>query len=402
MKTSGKIKNQSPVQYDFVALSHDLGERVKELNCLYGISRLFENGYRTLGEVMQAVADLIPPAWQYPEDTCARIKLKDAEYKTSNFKETEWQQRQDILIEGRLFGTLEVNYLVKKPDSDEGPFLSEERHLIRVIAERLGLIIERENAKTHLEMMYKLEHELREKLQTEMKMRADLTRKLIHELKTPLTALIATSQLLYDETRDEKTGRLARNIYNGANNMNRRIEELHDVTRAEMGQLKINLKKLDIERLLNSVLEETRPLAKQLGMKVEIELGGRLSEINADPDRIRQVLMNLINNAMKYAREGKKITVMVEQKSAEILFEVRDYGPGISQERQGTLFEPGYQVAYQETSTGGLGIGLSLCKMLVELHGGKIWARSSPGKGSSFFFTLPIKRLGKNRGETTE
>ncbi len=380
-----------PARSKVGTLSHDLSERVKELNCLYGISRLFETGYNSLDEAMQAVVALIPPAWQYPEVTCARIKLKNAEFKTVNFKETRYKQSQDIVVNGKRFGTLEVCYLVEKPASDEGPFLKEERNLIRVIAERLGLIIERQISEDNLQSMYVRERELREKLQSEMKVRVDLTRKLIHELKTPLTALIATSQLLYDETKDGKMGRLARHIYDGANNMNRRIEELHDATKGEMGLLKLTLKRVDIEKLLNAILEETKPLAKQLNMTIELEIASPLVEVTADADRIRQVLLNLINNAMKYARDGKKVTIKAMEKSGAILIEVRDYGPGIPAEQKETLFEPGYQVAYREERSGGLGIGLSLCKMLVELHGGKIWAKSTVGKGSSFFFTLPLK-----------
>jgi signal transduction histidine kinase len=371
-------------------LSHDLSERVKELNCLYGISRLFENGYSSLEEAMQAVVDLIPPAWQYPKDTCARIRLKNAEFKTANFRETKWKQSQNIAVNSKRFGMLEVCYLVEKPESDEGPFLKEERNLLRVIAERLGLIIERQIAEDNLQSLYVRERELRERLQSEMKVRVDLTRKLIHELKTPLTSLIATSQLLYDEAKDKKMGRLARYIYDGANNMNRRIEELHDVTRGEMDQLKLTLKRVNIEKLLKLILEEIRPLAGQFDILIELEIASPLSEVNADPDRIRQVLLNLINNAIKYAREGKKVTIKATEKSGAILVEVKDYGPGIPLEKQGTLFEPGYHVAYREGS-GGLGIGLSLCKVLVELHGGKIWAKSKVGRGSSFYFTIPLK-----------
>ncbi len=388
--TTGKVPKSESPRRKVGALSHDLSERVKELNCLYGISSLFENGYRTLDEAMQSVVDLIPPAWQYPENTCARIKLENTEFKTANFKETRWQQSQKIMVEGRQFGTLEVNYLVAKPASDEGPFLKEERNLIRVIAERLGLIIERENAKNNLEKLYIRERELRQKLQYEMKIRVDLTRKLVHELKTPLTALIATSQLLSDETRDEKTGRLAKNIYAGANNMNRRIEELYDVIRGEMGQLKVTPKPVNIEHLLNSILEEIRPLSTQYDMVIELEKGKRLPEVNADAERIRQVVMNLLSNAMKYARDGKTITIRTTGQPDAVVIEIRDYGPGIPPEIKGNLFEPGYQVAYREASTGGLGIGLSLCKMLVELHGGKIWVESIPGKGAGFLFTIPV------------
>ena len=108
-----------PARSKVGTLSHDLSERVKELNCLYGISRLFETGYNSLDEAMQAVVALIPPAWQYPEVTCARIKLKNAEFKTGNFKETEWKQSQNIVVNGKRFGALEVYYLVEKPESEE-------------------------------------------------------------------------------------------------------------------------------------------------------------------------------------------------------------------------------------------------------------------------------------------
>jgi signal transduction histidine kinase len=100
---------------------------------------------------------------------------------------------------GKRFGTIEVYYTEEKPDCDEGPFLKEERNLIYVIAERLGHAIERQIAEDNVKFLYHRERALREKLQSEMRVRVDFTRKLIHELKTPLTALIATSQLLYDE-----------------------------------------------------------------------------------------------------------------------------------------------------------------------------------------------------------
>jgi signal transduction histidine kinase len=373
-------------------VTHNLRERVKELNCLYGISRIFENKDASIDNVLQAVVDLIPPAWQYPEITCSRIKLKRKEFRTANFKETEWKQAQNIFVSGRQSGILEVYYLEKKPDCDEGPFLKEERNLLRVISERLGLTIEHHIADNNLVILYKREKRLREQLQSEMKSRVDLTRKLIHELKTPLTSLIATSQLLSDEAKDAKLGKLARYILGGANNMNRRIEELHDVMRGETGQLKLTLKKVNIEALLNLILGEVRPLAIQNNMMVQLEFGSILPEVTADPDRLHQVILNLINNAFTYARDGKKISITATGRVDDILIEVRDYGPGISLEKRQTLFEPGYQVAYREQSTGGLGIGLSLCKMLVELHGGTIWAKSKINRGTSFFFTLPIKR----------
>jgi PAS domain S-box-containing protein len=126
--------------------TYDLGERVKELNCLYGISNLVEKPDISLEEIFQGVVDLIPPSWQYPEITCSRLILEDDKYRSKGFKETVWKQSQEIFVHGNLAGILEVCYLEEKPELDEGPFLKEERHLINAVAERLGSMIERKRA----------------------------------------------------------------------------------------------------------------------------------------------------------------------------------------------------------------------------------------------------------------
>lgn len=374
-------------------LTNNLTERVKELNCLYAVSRLFENDSLSIDDILQRVIDSVPPAWQYPEITCARIKLKKKEFATESFKETSWKQAHIILVNGKRFGTIEVYYTEEKPVLDEGPFLKEERNLLYVIAEKLGHTIERKIAESNVKFLYHRERELREKLQSEMRVRVDFTRKLIHELKTPLTSLIATSQLLCDETQGDRVGKLARYIWDSANNLNVRIDELQDVVRGETGILKLTLKPVDIKQLLQSLLDETRALSQQSEVSIELHLEGEIQDLYADPDRIRQVVLNLVNNAIKYAREGRRIIIGAIQKAYELQIEVKDYGPGIPKERLVKIFEPGYQQSHPEERSGGLGIGLALCRTLVELHGGRIWVKSKLGKGSSFFFTIPLKKV---------
>ena len=131
--------------------TRDLGERVKELNCLYGISKLLEKPSISLGEILQGVVDLIPPAWQYPEITCARVILNDCTFTTKNFKETIWNLTCDIAWCGKRIGAFEVCYLAEKPERDEGPFLKEERSLLNAIAERVGKIFERKRAEAALQ-----------------------------------------------------------------------------------------------------------------------------------------------------------------------------------------------------------------------------------------------------------
>jgi PAS domain S-box-containing protein len=123
--------------------TYDLGERVKELNCLFAFSNLMETPDISLPEIFQGLVNIIPPGWQYPEKTCARLVLEDQIFKTANFMETIWRQSSPILMDGRRVGTLEVYYLEEKPECDEGPFLEEERNLLNVLAGRIGKHIQR-------------------------------------------------------------------------------------------------------------------------------------------------------------------------------------------------------------------------------------------------------------------
>jgi len=118
--------------------AHHLKERVKELNCLYGLSRLVENSEASLDIIYQGIVDLIPPSWQYPEITSVILRFKDREFKTANFNLTQWKQSSDIFVHGVKEGMLTVNYLEEKKIRHEGPFLKEERFLLNAIAESLG------------------------------------------------------------------------------------------------------------------------------------------------------------------------------------------------------------------------------------------------------------------------
>jgi PAS domain-containing protein len=121
-----------------IETSHDLGERVKELNCLCSIANLMEKPNTPLDEIIQRVLELILPAWQYPDITCARITFEGCIFTTATFRETQWRQASDILVHGDYHGSLEVFYRSEKPTLDEGPFLKEERSLLEAIAKALA------------------------------------------------------------------------------------------------------------------------------------------------------------------------------------------------------------------------------------------------------------------------
>ena len=149
--------------------SRELRERVKELNCLLGIAKLVEVHDLSLEEILQGTAELLPPAWQYPEITCARIIMDEREYGTDNFRKSVWKQTADIVVHGRKKGAVEVCYMEKKPDCDEGPFVREERSLINAVAERLGRIAERKEAEVELQRYRKHLEDLVNEKTTELR-----------------------------------------------------------------------------------------------------------------------------------------------------------------------------------------------------------------------------------------
>lgn len=149
-----KLQNQTEMEREKAAVEHSLRERVKELNCLYGVAEVIELNGSSFEKILQGVVNLIPPSWQYPEITTSRIIFEGREFFTTGFKSSEWRQTADIYVENEKLGVIEVFYLEEKHEIDEGPFLQEERLLIDAVAERLGRAYEKS----------KLTHFLRERV----------------------------------------------------------------------------------------------------------------------------------------------------------------------------------------------------------------------------------------------
>ena len=194
-------------------LLHDVGERVKELTCMYGVASSIRER-ETLEEIFRDVADLIPPSFQYPEITHAKVCLHKAEYVSERFQETEWELSSDIVIDGERRGSVEVYYLEERPVLDEGPFLKEECHLIDGIARALGEAIERKQAEEALakerrnleRCVESRTQELRDslsqieqanlQLQEVNRHKSRFLSSMSHELRTPLNAILGFADLL--------------------------------------------------------------------------------------------------------------------------------------------------------------------------------------------------------------
>lgn len=238
---------------------------------------------------------------------------------------------------------------------------------------------------------------LNQELDREIQRRAEFNRSLVHELKTPLTAILASTELFVDELQGDHRLGLAENIFQAAKNLDRRTDELLDVSRGEIGILEVNPKIDSIQPLLLNTVDTLKPAVARKHHSLSVNIVGELPKVNIDEERLRQVLYNYLANAIKYTPQGGHITLKAYRVFDEIRVEVTDNGPGIAKEAQKRLFEPYYQVPRNGgEQLGGLGLGLSLSKMIVGLHGGRVWVDSTTGKGSTFGFAVPISMEKEN------
>lgn len=259
-------------------------------------------------------------------------------------------------------------------------------------------VTDRKQAEQRLQELYREEKNLRQELQEEINKRVEFTRALVHELKTPITPVITASELLAEEIKEEPALSLVQSINKGAYNLNQRIDELLDLARGEIGMLSLNVGTVDPIQLLREIVRSTTLVATKNKQTMNLELPESMPSIPGDSDRLRQVILNLVNNALKFTPEGGKITLRARIDEDNLIIEAEDTGPGISEADQPWVFEPYRQLGNARAHHSGLGLGLSLSRMLVELHGGRIWVESQLGKGSKFSFSIPIKATEQTEG----
>lgn len=225
------------------------------------------------------------------------------------------------------------------------------------------------------------------------RLRADFLNILSHDLRIPLTAIIGYAELLQD-AQDPPLGpgeqAYVAQIITACKRMQAMLEELLDYARLEVGRIKLHIEPVDPYVLIEETIGFFRPLAEQKRVALEVELPADLSEVLVDPDRLRQILNNLISNAIKYTPSGGSITVRAALRGDCVVFETQDTGIGLTVEDREHLFEKFYRSSRPEVQREkGSGLGLALIKGVIEAHEGHIEVESELGKGSTFRFSLP-------------
>ncbi len=218
-----------------------------------------------------------------------------------------------------------------------------------------------------------------------------------HELKTPITTIRGLAQIMLrrlskqsDLPPEQETIRTSlQKIDEQTNRLNALIEDLLDLTSIRAGKIPLQLKRCDLGEVCRGVIEDQRLLT---GRTIELELPAEAVVLKADSDRLGQVVTNLVNNAIKYSPEDSPVQVHVDKRDKLAVIEVRDAGPGIPAEEQTRIFETFYRAPKaQASSKNGWGLGLAICKDIVERHGGRIWCESKLGEGSTFMVELPLR-----------
>lgn len=357
-----------------------LRERVKELTCLYGIAQIAGQPGVSLDEILQGIIELLPPAWQYPEITFAKITFDGKSYTSPAPCESPYKQKADIIINKVSRGTIEMIYSEQRPRADEGPFLKEERNLINAVAKQVALTFERRQAEQDkLKLHAQLRHA--DRLATIGMLAAGVA----HELNEPLGNILGFAQLAQKCPKIPASAR-------------------HDIEKIETASLQAReiIKKLLVFARqrppkkslinLNQVVQDSfyffsARCAKE-GIELVQALSPNLPKIVADPALLNQVLVNLVVNALQSMSGGGTITVRTRSYKNNIYLTVEDTGPGISKEILEKIFVPFFTT---KDVGQGTGLGLPVVHGIVTSHGGTIEVDSKVGYGTRFEIRLPVE-----------
>lgn len=356
-----------------------LRERVKELTCLYTISQIAEERKLTLDDVLQRIVVLLPPAWQYPEITEARIVLDSKQFTCSGFMDRGQKQTADIIIKDRNRGFVQVVYRSRKPEIGEGPFLREERSLIDTIAREVASIVERcEAEQDQLIMQEQLRHA--DRLATIGQLAAGVA----HELNEPLGNILGFAQLIEKNT-DLPLQALKdiRKIISSSLHAREIIKKLLLFAR----QMPSISGKVNLNKVVEDGLYFFEARCAKLGILLLRQPAYNLPLIIGDGSQLNQVLVNLVVNSIQAMPSGGKLIIKTLADQDHVSLIVEDTGIGMSVDILGRIFIPFFTT---KDVNEGTGLGLAVVHGIVTAHKGKINVESEVNAGSRFEVMFPV------------
>ena len=288
-----------------------------------------------------------------------------------------------MIWEGRGIGGI----VVGRPHS--GPYSEKELGLLKTFSDQAVIAIQ--NVRLFREIQDKSAQ-----LEVANKHKSEFLANMSHELRTPLNAIIGFSEVLLEKLfgeLNEKQDDYLKDIHSSGKHLLGLINDILDLSKVEAGRMELEPSTFLLSEALTNAMTLIRERAQRHSILLGQQVDGKLSSITADERKFKQILLNLLSNAVKFTPDGGRIDVLAHRENGNAVISVRDTGIGIASEDQAAVFEEFRQVGRDYTrKQEGTGLGLALTKKFVELHGGKIWLESEPGKGSTFTFTIPLQR----------
>lgn len=311
--------------------------------------------------------------------------------------ETRAEAAIPLRVGNRTIGILDIQ------STEIGAFTQDDIAILQLLADQIAVGID--NARS-----YNIAQQAVEEMREVDRLKSQFLANMSHELRTPLNSIIGFARVILkgiDGPITELQQQDLTAIFNSGQHLLGLINDILDLSRIEAGKMELTFDEVNISDLISSVMSTAVGLVKDKPIQLRPDLAADLPLVRADAMRIRQVLINFLSNAAKFTEEGEIVVnahVEKTEKGQEAVFiSVIDTGPGISDEDQDKLFQPFSQVDASLTRrVGGSGLGLSICHHLIQMHNGQIGVHSAPGKGSTFYFSIPVAVKPKNEGQESE
>jgi signal transduction histidine kinase len=277
---------------------------------------------------------------------------------------------------------------------ERGAFPDKQITLLETFAAQAVIAIENVRLFKELEASNREIGEKSSQIEVASQHKSEFLANMSHELRTPLNAIIGFSEVLTDRMfgeLNEKQDEYLKDIYASGTHLLSLINDILDLSKIEAGRMELELTDFHLPTALDNALTLVRERAGRRNITLQMSVDERLGEVRSDERKIRQVVLNLLSNAIKFTPEGGRIEVAAVPKDGSVEVSVSDTGVGIAPEDQEAIFEEFRQVGTAEKKAEGTGLGLTLCRKFIELHGGKIWVKSQIGAGSTFTFTIPVR-----------
>jgi len=354
--------------------------------------RASSNGTASIGAPVTADSAM-GRAWRSgkPAVLASRSDFGAEERQVAGEKDVGAMLAVPIATEERAWGLLAV-FLRREP-----LFAADDLRMLTLLAAQSALALHRAELFDQQQRLVERLSESNTELERASRLKSEFLANMSHELRTPLNAIIGFSELLLDEPAEgyDRPARTAylETIHESGQHLLALINDILDLSKVEAGKMELRLERCVVSDLLAQVINTVEPLAARAHVTVVIDADGTV-ELSADEGKLKQILYNLLSNAIKFTPAGGRVTVATRRLADSVELTVTDTGIGIAGEDQERIFQEFQQLdAGPDRQRGGTGLGLALTRRFAELHGGRVWVESTPGQGSRFHVSLPLRSV---------